>query len=176
LSFITSTAHTHGWILSPHIEAAAPCAIDTNRKYVVEPFLMFDWVNSWQHHFTESGVSGFNLVMDSQYASLLQSELGLRFYEQFQFDWGRFLLEEKISYINQAPFHFQDVNTFFVGSASTFSIATGSSKVQNLCGVQLYGSFLPSNQAFPYGVLTLQGAFGSSYQSYFICLNIGKNF
>jgi len=176
LPSITSTAHSHGWIFTPHIEIAAPRAIDTDQKYFAEPFIMFDWVNSWQHHFTESGASGFNLVMDSQYASLLQSECGLRFYEQFQYTWGKFLLEEKLSYINQAPFHFHNVNTFFIGSASSFSVATGSSRMQSLGGVQLLSTFLPCNHAYPYGTLTLQGAFGSSYQSYFVCLDIGKKF
>jgi hypothetical protein len=137
---------------------------------------MFDWVNSWQHQYTESGDSGFNLVIDSQYASLLQSEFGLRFYELFQFNKGKFLLEEKLSYVNQAPFHFKNMNTFFVESASTFPVATGSSKIQNLGGIQLGGSFLPKNQAFPYCAFTLQALLGTSYQSYFISLNIGKNF
>ena len=175
LSLITSTAHTRGWIVSPHLEGAAPFAIKNNWCWI-EPFLMLDWVNSWQRHFTERGSSGFNVVMDNHYASLLQTQLGLRFYEELQASWGKCLIEEKLSYVNQAPFHFHNVSTFFVGSASTFPIAVGSSKVQNLGGAQLCCSFLPRNQKLPYGVLDFEGFLGSGYQSYFVSVQIGKNF
>lgn len=176
LTTITSTAHTHGWILSPHFEMAMPWEMDQNKNYFVEPFVMLDWVNTWQKHFTESGPSGFNITMDGLYGSLLQSELGLRFYEKFQYGWGRFLLEEKLSYVNQAPFHFKDVSTFFVGSASSFPIAVGSTKVQNLGSAQLTGFFVPNNQSYPYGGFALQAMANSNEQSYFASLLIGKDF
>ena len=174
LFLATSTSSTHGWILSPHAELAT--SWNMNGKCSVEPFVMLDWVNSWQHHFTESGASGFNVVMPGYYASLLQSEVGLRFYEDLACPWGRILFEEKLSYINQTPFHFHNVSTFFVDSISAFPIAIGSSKMQNLGGVELLGSFQPRNPSFPYGGFSLQGALGSSYQSYVVSLNIGKKF
>jgi hypothetical protein len=176
LSLITSKTHTHGWILSPHIEVAAPFEVIKTNRLSMEPFLMFDWVNNWQHHFTEKGRSGFNVVMKDQYNSLLRSELGLRLYEQLHYNWGKLLFEEKLSYINQAPFHVQRATTFFVASASTFPVATGSSKVQNLGGVGVQASFLPWNQSYPYGTLNFQGEFGSSSQLYFVSAELGMNF
>ena len=176
LSFLTSTAYTHGAILSPHFEIAATFAIGDNNTCFIEPFAMADWTNSWQSHYQERGASGFNVVIDSQYASLLQSEAGLRLYETMHYCWGRCLFEEKLSYINQAPFHIEDTTAFFVGSASAFPVATGSSKVQNLGGAKLCCSFLPKDPTRLNGMINLEGLFGSSYQSYLVSLQIGKNF
>ena len=176
LSIITSTGKTDGWILDPHIEFATPWAMDKRGLYLVEPFCMFDWINSWQSHFTESGTAGFNLKMGNLYGSLLQSEAGLRFYERFAYGWGDFNLEEKVSYVNQAPFHFNAATTSFVGSASTFSIAVGSSKVENLGALQLTGSFVPKNSSYPFGGFSMQTTANSSYQSYFVSLFSGINF
>ena len=86
------------------------------------------------------------------------------------------MLEEKLSYINQAPFNVGDVNTLFVQSASTFPIAIGSSKVNNLGGVELRGTFVPIKPKYPHGAIDFQGEFGSSFQSYFVSLEIGKAF
>ncbi len=176
LSIITSKGNTHGWILSPHLEMASPWAMDQKQSYFVEPFFMLDWVNSWQNHYTETGSSGFNLKMGNLYGSLLQSEVGLRFYEQFTYGWGDFCLEEKVSYINQAPFHTNSVTTSFVGSASTFPIAVGSTKVENLGALQLMGTFVPKNTAYPFGGFALQATANGSYQSYFASVFTGIAF
>ncbi len=176
LSMITSKSKTHGWILSPHLEMASPWAIDQQKRYLIEPFFTLDWINSWLHHFTESGSAGFNLKMGNLYSSLLQSEAGLRFYERFRYGWGTFCLEEKASYINQAPFHVNSVATSFVGAASGFPIAVASTKVENLAALQLMGSFNPRNKAYPYGGITFQVMANGSYQSYFISLFTGIDF
>jgi hypothetical protein len=176
LSSIISKAKSHGWIFSPHLEMASPWAMGDQELYYVEPFVMFDWVNSWLHGYTETGKSGFNLQVKGQYTSLLQSEAGIRFYEQFLYGWGRFCLEEKLSYVNQAPFHFHNVATSFVGSASSFPIAIGSSKVQNLASMQLVGCFVPKRNAYPYGGISLQVTANNAYQSYFVELFTGFTF
>lgn len=172
---IASTLKTTGWTLTPHVEATLffECG---NNWLVVEPFAMFDWVNDWQKHGTEKGASGFNLVIDHRYASLLRSEAGLRLYETFRFQWGRILIEEKGSYINKMPFDFNPASTFFVGGLSSFSVSTGTNKTQNLGGVQLHASFLPWNEKYPYGSIDAKGEFGSKYQSYFAALEIGQRF
>jgi uncharacterized protein with beta-barrel porin domain len=176
LSLTTSEAETRGWILSPHVELATPWAIDCEERYFVEPFVMFDWVNSWQNDFTEMGAAGLNIEMESLYTSLLQSEVGLRFYERFAYGWGDFLLEEKVSYINQAPFNFHSVTTSFIAAASTFPIAVGSSKIENLGAIELFGSFVPKNRSYPFGGFSLQATANTSYQSYFASLFLGADF
>ncbi len=176
LSLVTSESKTHGWILDPHIEIASPWALDQNSCYFIEPFLMMDWVNSWQNRFTETGDSGFNLKVGNLYGSLLQSEVGLRFYEQFMYRWGSLRLEQKLSYINQAPFQFNSTTTSFVGSASSFPIAVASSEVQNLAALQVLATFIPWNSGYPYGGISTQATANSSYQSYFVSLYGGIEF
>lgn len=176
LSLITSQGKTHGWILQPHIELRSPWAIDQACCCFIEPFVQFDWVNNWQKHYTETGSSGLNVHMPSIYNSLLHSEIGLRFYEKFTMGCGEFRLEEKLSYVNQAPFDVHSVNTSFVSSASTFPVAVASSNVQNLGSVQLLGCFVPWNSGCPYGGFSVQATAGSSYQSYFVSLFTGLDF
>jgi len=173
---ITSTLKTHGWLLSPHIELSYTYNNASN-WFFAEPFGMVDWVNSWQHHAKEKGASGFNLVLDGTYASLLRSELGLRFYEVLRYQWGRLLISEKASYINRTPFHFNPINTFFIGgSASSFAVSTGSNASQDLGGAELNFTFLPCNGKFPYVSIDAQGEFGSNFQSYFAGIEVGKKF
>jgi len=174
--FTTSKGKTHGWILDPHVELAAHWALDQKSLYSIEPFVQFDWVNNWQKGYTESGSSGLNAIVPSIYNSLLQSEAGLRFYERFVMEKGDFFLEEKISYVNQAPFGDFSVNTAFVSSASTFPIAVASSKVQNLGAVQVLGCFVPNNTSYPYAGFSAQATVGSSYQSYFVSVFTGVDF
>ena len=176
LGLTTSESLTHGWILDPHLELASPWAIDRQGLYSVEPFAMVDWVNSWQRQFSETGDAGLNIKVGSLYGSLLQSEVGVRFYEQFEYNWGNFKLEEKVSYVNQAPFNFTSATTSFVGSASTFPIAVASTTVQNLAAAQLMCSFFPSNASYPFGGFMAQVTANSSYQSYFLNLFTGADF
>ena len=176
LSTIKSKGKTHGWILSPHLEITSPWAIDQDENYLIEPFLKFDWSNHWQHRFTETGKSGFNLKIRDIYNSLLQSEVGLRFYERFAYRWGHFCLEEKISYVNQAPFKVSPLTTAFVGAASSFPIAIASNKVESLGAVQLIGSFVPRDTSYPYGGFSLQATANGSYQSYYGSLFLGIDF
>ncbi len=176
LAQITSTGKAHGWIVEPHLELASPWAIDNGGLYYVEPFAQFDWVNNWQHHYTETGASGLNLQVPNIYNSLLQSEIGLRFYERFVYGWGDFCFEQKVSYVNQAPFDVNPATTSFVGSAATFPVAVASSQVQNLAAVQILGCFVPANTSIPYGGFSFQTTAGSSYQSYFVSLFSGIDF
>jgi hypothetical protein len=105
----------------------------------------------------------------------LRSEVGLRFYEKLLYQWGKILFEENLSYVNQAPFHVKNATTFFIGSASTFPIAAGSSKMQNLGAIETRVFFMPWNQSYPYGTLGFQGEFGSASQIYFVNLELGMN-
>jgi len=172
----TATSHTHGWILNPHVELSSIAYRNDADWFAIEPFITEDWVNYWQSGYKERGASGFNLRMKHHYASLLRSEIGARFYEKLTYDWGRLLIEAKGSYINQAPFHLGSTTTAFVGAVSTFSVALGNNKVQNLAGVDLNLSFFPKDTKYPYGSVVFEGEFGSSLQSYFVALEIGKKF
>ena len=174
-NLVTSKMYTHGWLCSPHLELAFPQE-SASGWFTTEPFFMFDWVNNWQASFTETGASGLNVAMPHLYNSLLRSELGLRWYQSLQYQWGRLLIEEKTSYINQAPFHFHNATTYFVGATSTFPIAIGSTQTQNLCGIELRASLFPTKATLPYATFDFQGQFGNLSQTYFGNLEIGKKF
>jgi hypothetical protein len=176
LSFIQSKAFTQGWIFTPHLEIATPFMVGSSGGFSLEPFVMVDYVNNWMGGYTEKGASGFNLKTDRHYSSLLRSEAGFRMFEEWDINMGKFVFTQKLSYVNQAPFHFNTVTTSFVASGVTFPIAIGSSNVQNLGGVELRATFLPQNSKYPYFTLGAQGEFGSSYQSYFGNIEIGKAF
>jgi len=170
----TSKAKTDGWVFSPHFELSTPYRV--NHKIFFEQFFMVDWVNNLQKHFTETSPSGFSLILRDRYCSLLRSELGFRCYQIMEYGWGQFFIEEKISYVNQAPFYFDPIQTYFVGPSSSFSISTTNSSVQNLAGLELHFSFVPWNAKIPYGSIDFQGEFGSTFQSYFALLEIGQRF
>ena len=137
---------------------------------------MADWANNWQNRFSETGASGLNLVLPSTYTSLLRSEIGARFFETLVYNWGYFVIQEKISYINQTPFSTAPVSTFFIGSPTPFSITTNNSTLINQAGVELNLSWISNKTHGYYGSIDLQGQFGSVQQSFFASCEVGKKF
>ena len=173
---ITSSSSPSGWAISPHLELSVPSYSCGNGWFMAEPFAMFDWANNWQTHFREHGASGFNVVLGNQYASLLRSEAGIRFYEILKSQWGQCIFEEKVSYVNKTPFGSGTSSAFFIGAASSFGVETFSSSVQNLGVVEVSCNFIPCDLKYPYGSINFQGEFGSSSQSYTLVLEAGKDF
>lgn len=172
----TSKAKPKGWVLNPHLELSVPFYPQNSCWFLLEPFAMFDWANQWQGHYHEHGSSGFNLSVKSLYSSLLRSEAGLRVYEILNYQWGKLLLEEKLSYVNKAPFHTNATSTFFVGAASTFGVEVFNQSVQNLFAAQFSANFIPCKNAYPYGTLNFQAEVGSGSQIYSLFAEIGKTF
>lgn len=175
LGQVTSYGKTNGWILTPQLEMASPWEIDNGKRYYVEPFVSLEYINSWQAAYTETGAAGFNLQMPSVYNSLLQSEVGLRFYQRFLYNWGDFCLEEKASYVNQKPFGDRSATTSFVGGGASFPVAVGNSETQNLGSFQILGAFVPKSNKY-YGGLSFETMAGSSFQYYFGSAFWGVNF
>lgn len=172
---ITSKSNVNGWLLDPHLEVSAPFYGKEN-WFMIDPFAMFDWVSNWQGKIHETGTSGFNLNIKRQYASILRSEVGLRFYESLQFGWGTFVLQEKASWINKLPWSAGSAQAIFVGGVSSFAVEVFSNQTQNLGAFQLNGCFLPQNSKSAYGSFNFQGEFGSSFQNYLVSFEIGKDF
>ncbi|MGB7978390.1 MAG: autotransporter outer membrane beta-barrel domain-containing protein [Chlamydiales bacterium] len=175
LGFITSTSNPKGWLLSPHVELSTPFLVKGD-WFGVDPFAMVDWANSWQDSFREKGRSGLNISLNSQYSSLLRSEIGVRFYETLKYGWGCLKIEEKASYVNKAPFHTDPGTAAFIGAFSSFGVETFSSSVQNLGLAQIAFHFTPSHPKYPYGSIDYQGEFGSSFQSHLLVLELGQSF
>lgn len=170
---LTATANTKSWFALPHFELGFPFSWE---KFAIIPFGMIDWANDWQDSVHEKGRSGLNLIISSQYTSLLRSEIGLRLFQIFRFNSGDFLLKEKASYVNKAPFHAAPVATFFVGSISSFTIDIFNRQMDNLGAVEFGLEYVPRKSRWPYVALDYQGEFGSSFQTHFLSLEIGKDF
>lgn len=175
-SLFSSTSNAHGWIFSPYLEIGLPIPISHRDGYYVEPFLCCDFVNNWQSGFAEKGPSGFNLIIKDHYSSVLRSEVGSSFFQHYDLKRGYFLFKQKLSYVNQMPFHFSPVSTAFIASISSFPIAIGSTHTQNLGAIELSGTYVPFKSRYPYITLDFQIEEGSSYQSYFGSIEIGKRF
>lgn len=176
LTFITSKAKPSGWNLSPHFELSSPFVIPIPLEFTIDPFIAFDWTNNWQSHFREHGSSGFNIKLNNQYVSIFRSELGFRFFETVDCEWGQLILEEKISYINRTPVHKGKGTASFIGAASSFNVATLNSASKNQGMIQLHMECIPYCLESIYASFDYQGAFGSSFQSHMLTLEIGKNF
>jgi hypothetical protein len=172
---ITSNANVGGWLLSPHLEISTPF-LGKGNWFLIDPFAMIDWANNWQDPVHEKGVSGFNILLGSQYTSLLRTEVGIRFFETIQYEWGSFCLQEKGSWVNKLPFSTGAAQAFFVGAASSFAVDVFSSRTQNLGAVQLEARFVPCSNRYPYGSLNYQGEFERSFQLHLISVEIGKDF
>ena len=161
--------------MSPHAEFGGD-VFSRSRWFRVQPFGMCDWANNWQKASLEKGSAGMSLTVPSQYASLLRSEAGIRLYETLAMRWGQLVFVEKGSYVNQTPFYSSSPSTLFIGSAAIFSLTTGSLSIQNLGAIEFRCSFLPSHPRIPYFTIDLQAELGSSMQSYFVSMQVGKNF
>lgn len=177
LGLITSTANPSGWNLSPHVEISAPMPMSLScLQFIVDPFVTLDWSHNWQNHYCEKGDSGFNISLSDQHASILRSEIGLRFYETFQFCWGNLFLEEMLSYVNRAPIHGKKVNAAFIGSWSSFQVDTLNSSAINQGIYQLHAECSPTSLKGVYASLDFQGSFGSQINSQTLTFSIGKSF
>lgn len=168
-----SKSHPHGWQLAPHLEIGYHPI--KNESWMMDPFVMLDWVSAWQSSFKEKGSSPFNAGQKHHYSSLLRTEAGLRFYETLYFDNWRLTFEEKGSYVNKQPFHVGRVNAFLIGSPGSFNVETLTT-AQNLGAAELSLIFEPVDESYPYGTISYQGEFGVTYQSHQICLEVAWNF
>jgi hypothetical protein len=176
LACITSTAKPSGWNLSPHFDIGAPFATRLPMALIIEPFVTFDWANNWQSHFHERGSSGFNVHLNKQHASIFRSEVGLRFFETAQFEWGCLIFEEKVSYVNRAFHHKGKSVASFIGSVSSFNVETSNHKAKDQGIIELHMECIPTYLKSVYASFDYQGAFGSSFQSHMLTLTIEKNF
>jgi len=146
------------------------------QSIILEPFISLDWNHNWQYHFRERGASGFNIVLNDQYNSLFRTELGLRFFETYCYEWGEIIMEENVSYVNRTPTHRKGGTASFIGANSTFDVETFNRCSQNLGKVQIHVECTPSNLRNIYAAFDYQGEFGSSFQSNIITFSLGKDF
>ncbi len=146
-----------------------------NESYLLEPFVMFDWIHTWANAFKENSDSIFKFVQHPIHASMFRTEMGLRFYETFRFCSWNLILEELASYVYRKPHKIGHVKGFLVGHDGTLVLETFTD-AQNLGSVGFLMIFESNDSTFPTGTLGYKGEFGSGYQSHQITLGFDWSF
>ncbi len=168
----TARADFHGWQIDPHLELG----YDFHTPHtVIEPYAAIDWVVNWEHGFTEKGAGSLNVEQKSHSSSMLQSEVGMRFYQSVSKSYGRLGARESVSYLYQKPFGTGTVTTAITGSP-TFATLRSFQKEQNLASVtlSLFGQFGKDLDSL--FSLNYEGQFGAGNSLNMISLNISKVF
>lgn len=159
-----ATSYTSGYQFDPHLELGYDYQFHYD-EHTLEPFVMFDWVHSWQDPYREYSTGPFQFVQQRLHASMFRTEVGLRCYEQFSFCSWNLILQENISYIYRKPYSIGDVKGFLIGAPGTLILETFTS-ARNLGSVELRFLFEPKNPQYPTGTFGYRGEFGSGYQSH----------
>lgn len=156
----TAKSSFQSWQLTPHMGFGYDYAWSS---FVLEPFIGFDLVTTWQPGFQEKGSPTFNMRQKKQTSFFLQSEIGLRFYQQWEGSWGVCTLRETGAYVNQEPFGVGAVNAGLVGNNTTFT-SSSFNQNQNLFFFGFSGIVKATNGFF--ASFALDGDVGSSYISF----------
>lgn len=171
---IDVTAHgtMNGWQIDPHLGLGYDMDMSWGS---IEPFAAFDWVVNWEGSLSENGAGNLDMYQKSHASSMLQSEVGVRFYQSFCRSFGQFGVKEGASYMNRAPFDTGKVTAAIFGSPQ-FVTLQSFTKVQNLGAVNLeflanVGKKRDVTVSFGY-----EGQFGLEYISNEIMVRVAKQF
>lgn len=163
-----ATATIDGWQVDPHMEMGY---IKKYEATEVCPYVSFDCVVNWEGSYTETGAGNWNMHSKAQVSSMLQSEIGMKFFQRK----NRFGFKEGASYINRAAFGTGTVTTAIFG-AIDFVTLRSFEGAQNLAAVEFlfFAEFGKDRSA----ILSLgyEGQFGAEYISNEVMLTISKSF
>jgi uncharacterized protein with beta-barrel porin domain len=137
---------------------------------VVEPFGSLDWVIGFQESYREKGALPLNMHVKSQMPSTLRSQIGINFYENWDFCSCLLICQQKVSYVNQSFFNTNvdaaiilAPGTFPNGSPGSFEVLSYDA-VLNLAGVGAELFYKHKRSGF-FVSGTYRGEFGISYVS-----------
>ena len=159
--------------LQPHFSFGYDWYFCSRRQKAIEPFVSFDWVANFTESFSETGAAPFNMAVESQYASMLQSQAGFNFYLLNPADWGDLVFRGQFSYINRLPFDTGRLTAAIVSAPGSFTVTTFTDP-QNLFSPN--AEIYYQNENGYYGSITYDGEFGSGYIMNEIALRFGRNF
>jgi autotransporter-associated beta strand protein len=147
-----------GWEALGHLDLG----VHFGDRYQYAPFVGVDYIYLHQNQFKEKGADSLNLTVHASNNQLVRTEAGIFFDQCFSASDGRFMLEEKISYIREERFggeHY--TSTMEGGNAGTFTV-TGLSPSRNLVSPAITLFFTPT--AKNYSVwLKYEGEWGLHY-------------
>lgn len=170
-----SKSHPHGWQLLPHVELGYHFTRHRRIDFTINPFVMVDWANNWQHHYKEKGSGPFNAGQKSLYSWLLRTEASLRLYETIFFDKWDLTFLEKGGYVHVQTHNTGKVNAFLVGSPGSFTVST-LTKNQDLAVAEFGMIFSPHRPIYPSCLIFYQGEFSHQYKSHQVGLELSWDF
>ncbi len=130
---------------------------------VVEPFVSVDWAFLHDHFYNEHGAAPYNMNRPSHFSSMLRSEAGLNGYYMHEFEWGRFILRGKASYINKAPFSLDRISVTLAGTSDFLTVCSFTAS-QNLVSPSIE-IFCQTKSGF-FASLLYNGEFGKGFWSH----------
>jgi uncharacterized protein with beta-barrel porin domain len=160
------------WQAVPHLELGY---IWNRTGFGMTPFTVFDWVESFESKYVETGASPFNARKKSRTSALVRSETGLKFLETWEHEKFTLLLTEQASYVFIHPVHSGKFETSFVGIPGQMSLAT-LNQTMNLGAIGLDMTFSLGRQRLLTLSLGYNGEFGSSYISNELSLILSRDF
>ncbi len=157
-------ATIYGFQIMPKLEMGYTLR---DESYLFEPFLSLNWVNSWEDSYKEFGISTLDMNVGARYATMLQSELGCRFYQCFvsRLANSKFMFREKLSFVNKASFGADIISSQVTGSDVSLNLRF-MDRYLNLMSFGFDLSIIPRNQNRFYLTLGYNGQFFDNYQSH----------
>ena len=162
----------NGGQIAPHVELGV---VLESKLTDVEPYISVDYVAIWQSSYTENGAGSLNMHVDGQSSSMIQTEVGVRYYQEVERSYGRFGCKEAASYINRTPFSTGDITAAIFG-ATEFVTLTSFTEAQNLGAVSAMLYVQPGKRRDATISIGYQGQFGSEYIFNEVLLRLSKNF
>jgi outer membrane autotransporter protein len=157
----------NGWLGLPHLGWGYDWSHD---RGILEPFLCFDVAVLSEEKYSETGAGSLNMTIHSRTSSILRTEAGLRFYQE----WSGWIFKETLSYINKQPFDVGKMTAAIVGAPATFNV-NAYEQNQSLFrpGLEI---LYRSTQNDAMVSFSYDGEFGSGYISNEVQLRIGTYF
>jgi autotransporter-associated beta strand protein len=131
-----------------------------------EPFGFADWVVQTENKFEETG-SPYDMRLRSRKLSMLRSEAGLHYYQNWKSAWGMCIMKETFAYVNKAPFGVGEMEAAIIGVPGIF-LQNSYTTVENLFhgGVQVFMTrSVEGNKTAPFFSLSYDVEVGSGYLS-----------
>jgi hypothetical protein len=169
-----AASHGFGYQFDPHLELGYDYRF-CECKYTIEPFILFDFLNSWQNSYKESGSGPFLFRQHDLHAWVFQAETGLRFYQKFPFCSWNLIVQENGSYIYRKPHNIGDMNVALIGAPGSVTLLAFTN-AQNLGSAGIEFIFEPICPSYPVGTIEYKGEFGSGYQSHEVMLGMEWSF
>ncbi|MBM3198164.1 MAG: autotransporter domain-containing protein [Chlamydiae bacterium] len=165
-------ANIYSWQLIPHLEVGYDANFNWGKMI---PFTSADLAITWQRSYSEHGASPFNAHQQANNSSMVRSETGLKFFEQWHYSWGCLFLREKLSYVFEKPYGTGTVQASFVGMPGNFTV-TAVNQNLNLGAVGMDVGVIIGKDGSVKLDLNYDGEFGSNYWSSDLIFTLTKSF